>query len=101
MPGGRQMRLAHLQQQIAELRSTKNLAWDSDSFSKHVVMLHGSIARAAGHCLSGQPDKCASELADFVIRLVDFPAMFPNWGDIWGAQQLEDFKTDTIKGDLW
>ena len=41
------------------------------------------------------------ELAGFVIRLVDFSAMFPNWGDIWGAQQLEDFKTDTIKGDLW
>lgn len=95
------MRLAHLQQQISELRDNKHLEWGSGSFNKHIVLLHGSISRAAAACNTGQNGKCAPELAAFVIQLIDFPAMFPNWGDIWGAQSLEDFKIENINGDLW
>lgn len=95
------MRLAHLQKQIRELRGNTAMEWGSGSFHKHIVLLHKSISGAASTCISGQPEKCASDLAAFVIQLIDFPAMFPNWGDIWGAQHLEDFKTDNITGNLW
>lgn len=95
------MKLVHLQQQISELRNSKTLEWGSGSFNKDIILLHGSISGSACACNSGQSDKCTAELAIFVIQLIDFPAMFPNWGDIWGMQQLEDFKTIDISGDLW
>lgn len=95
------MRLAHLQQQISELRESNTMDWGSGSFNKHIVLLHRSISGAASACHSDQLGKCASELAAFVIQLIDFPAMFPNWGDIWGNQQLDDFKYDNVTGDLW
>ena len=95
------MRLAHLQQEIAELKDTKDLEWGSGSFSKRIVLLHSSISGAALACKTGQTSNCASELAALVIQIIAFPAMFPSWGDIWGAQSLEDFKTEDISGDLW
>lgn len=95
------MKLAHLQQQIAELKNTAHLEWDSGSFSKRIVLLHSSISGAATACRDGQTAACASELAALVIQVVAFPSLFPLWGDIWGAQTLKDFKTDGITGDLW
>ena len=95
------MRLAHLQQQIAELKDNKDLEWGSGSFSKRIVMLHSSISGAALACKTSQTSNCASELAALVIQIIAFPVMFPSWGDIWGSQSLEDFKTDGISGDLW
>jgi len=95
------MRLANLQQQITELKDAKDLEWGSGSFSKRIVMLHSSIAGAALACKNGQTSNCASQLATLVIQIIAFPAMFPSWGDIWGSQSLEDFKTEGISGDLW
>ena len=95
------MRLAHLQQQVANLKSSMNFEWDSSSFSKRIVLLHSSISGAALACTAGQASECASELATLVIQVVAFPAMFPDWGDIWGAQTLKDFKSEGISGDLW
>lgn len=95
------MRLAHLQQQISELRKNKKPEWGEGSFNKNIVILHGHISGAAAAYNSGQTGKCAQELAAFVIRIIDFPTMFPNWGDIWGSQRLADFKVDKISGDVW
>jgi len=95
------MKLAHLQQQISELRDSSNYKWDSGTFNKYVVLLHSHISGAAKACNVAQSEPCASELAAFVIRLIDYPTQFPNWGDIWGAQRLEDFKVEKISEDLW
>lgn len=95
------MRLAHLQQQLSELRNSTNLDGGTGSLNKHIVMLHSCISGAATACDSGQTDAVGRELAAFVIRLVDFPSNFPSWGDIWGAQSLDDFKIDNIAGEIW
>jgi hypothetical protein len=95
------MKLAHLQQQILEMRENKDPEWGTGTFHKHIVMLHSHISGAAAACDNGQMGKCSAELAALVIRLVDFPSMFPDWGDIWGSQRLDDFSNEKISGDYW
>lgn len=95
------MRLAHLQQQLTELRDNKNLEESSGSFNKHIVMLHSCISGAATACDTEQTEMVGRKLAGIVIKLIDFPTFFPKWGDIWGAQSLEDFKIDSVAGDIW
>lgn len=95
------MKLAHLQQQISELTSSKDLEWFSGPFSKRIVMLHSSISGAANACRTGKNTACTSDLAKLVIQIVAFPAMFPSWGDIWESQGLGDFKTGDVFCDLW
>lgn len=95
------MKLAHLQQQIADLKNSTHLEWDSSSFSKRIVMLHSSISGAARACTTGHGPDCASELASLVIQVVAFPTAFSGWGDIWGAQTLKDFTPENATGDLW
>lgn len=94
------MRLAHLQQQLSEIRESSNTKWGNESFHHEIVMLHSHISGAAEQC-TGQSGRCPQELAALVIKLVDFPAMFPDWGDIWGSQRLEDFGVDKLSGDIW
>jgi hypothetical protein len=95
------MKLAHLQQQIADLQNTIDLEWNSGSFSKRIVLMHSSISGAAQACKNDQTTRCACELAELVIQIVAFPSFFPSWGDIWGVQSLNDFSTEGLAGDLW
>lgn len=95
------MELAHLQQQVTELKDSVALEWSSGSFSKRMVLLHGSISGAALACRTEQAGHCGAELAALVIQVIAFPTMFDDWGDIWGTQTLTDFKTEGICGDLW
>ena len=95
------MKLAHLQQQITELTSSRDLEWFSGPFSKRIVMLHASISGAANACRAGKDTACTTDLAKLVIQIVAFPAMFPSWGDIWESQGLDDFRTGDVFCDLW
>lgn len=95
------MKLADLQQLVTELKDSVPLEWCSGSFSKRMVLLHSSISGAALACKTEQKTGCGAELAALVIQVAAFPAMFEDWGDIWGAQTLADFKTEGICGDLW
>ncbi|MTI96490.1 MAG: hypothetical protein FH749_13620 [Firmicutes bacterium] len=95
------MRLSQLQQQLAELRDNLGDHQQTAEFHQRIVMLHSSISGIANACDNVPDCQCAPKLADIVIQIVSFPSQFPDWGDIWGSQEWEDFHVDKLFGDIW
>lgn len=95
------MRLAHLQQQIRDLRQEKGRDWDAPGFHRHIVLLHNNVSGIAVACQQGRNEELQREIAALLIRIVYFPAQFPDWDDIWGSQTLEDFPADKTCNDAW
>lgn len=93
------MRLAHLQQQVAELQDFKVLVADNIDFSRQVVILHSRISAVAGDLKNS--NNLGYGLAAILVNVVGFPAMFSSWGDIWGTQALDDFSPDLSLRDNW
>jgi hypothetical protein len=93
------MRLAHLQQQVAELPDFKVVVADNIDFSRQVVILHSQISAVASNLKNG--NDLGYGLAAILVNVVGFPAMFSGWGDIWGTQALDDFSPDLSLRDNW
>lgn len=95
------MHLAHLQQQIKDLRQEKSLDWVAPGFHKQIVLWHSNISGIAVASQHGNDQELSRELAKLLIKIVHFPALFPEWNDIWGSQTLKDFSPDITSHNIW
>jgi len=96
------MRLSHLQQQIRDLVEEKGLNWDDPGFQQQIVLLHSSISGIAKAYQDNQrTHELFRQAAELLIRVAYFPALYPDWGDIWGSQTLDDFQPGKEGKDIW
>ncbi len=96
------MRLSHLQHQVRDLVEEKGLNWEDPGFHQQIVLLHSNIS---GIAMAYQERQRSQELfrqtAELLIRVAYFPALHPDWGDIWGSQTLDDFQPHKEDKDIW
>lgn len=77
------MKIGQLQKDIQALMEEKGFANGKDRFIVKVVLLHTEISELADAIKKGRTVDYGQEMADIIIRLLNMPLMFPEWGDIW------------------
>ncbi|QNO16257.1 hypothetical protein HYG86_16510 [Alkalicella caledoniensis] len=83
------MKIAQLQEGIKILMEEKGFANGKDKFMVKVVLLHTEVSELADAIKKGREEDFGQELADIIIRLLNMPLMFPEWGDIWKETTFE------------
>lgn len=83
------MKISELQSQIQSLLNEKGFANGKDRFNVKVVLLHTEVSELADAIKKGRTEDFGPELADIIIRLLNMPLMFPEWGDIWSGSTFE------------
>jgi len=83
------MKISQIQKDIKLLLEEKGFANGKDKFSVKVVLLHTEISELADAIKKGRTEDFGQELADIIIRLLNMPLMFPEWGDIWKDSTFE------------
>ena len=94
------MKIQLLQSKIDELLLEKGFPNGKDKFNVKVVLLHTEVSELADAIKKGREEDFGPELADIIIRLLNMPLMFPEWGDIWKGSTFESIP-EVKCSDYW
>jgi NTP pyrophosphatase (non-canonical NTP hydrolase) len=83
------VKISVLQKEVQDLLKEKGFPVGKEHFNVKLVLLHTEVSELADAIKKGRSEDYGGELADIIIRLLNIPLMYPQWGDIWKDSSFE------------